>query len=219
MRMAFEVLDEHEQGELVRKWLRANALSIAIGIGIGLLLIFGFMQWKERQARTNGEAAMQFAAFTAALDAKRDDDAVRAAEVLRTDYAKSSYAVFAALRQAEAAVGNGDLDKAYSELDWAAQAASEPTLKSLIALRKARVSLARGEAEKALSQLDKVARTDFSALASELRGDTLASLGRTEDARAAYADALSHLDPQSPSRNFVEMKLNDLPAAAEKQKS
>jgi predicted negative regulator of RcsB-dependent stress response len=217
--MAFEVLDEHEQGELVRKWLRSNALSIAIGIGIGLLLIFGYQQWQAREARTNGEAAMQFAAFTEALDGKRDEDAARIAETLRTDYAKSSYAVFAALRQAETAVVAGDLDKADSELDWAEQAASEPTLKSLIALRMARVSLARGEAEKALSQLDKVSKDDFSALASELRGDTFASLGRTDDARAAYADALTHLDPQSPNRNFVEMKLNDLPAAAEKQKS
>lgn len=219
MRMAFEVLDEHEQGELVRKWLRANALSIAIGIGIGLLLIFGYQQWQARTARTNGEAAMQFAAFTEALDAKRRDDAARIAETLRTDYAKSSYAVFTALRLAEVAASEGDLDKAESEIDWAAQAASEPTLKSLVALRKARISLAKGEAEKALAQLDSVAKGDFEALASELRGDTLASLGRTDDARAAYADALSKLDPQSPNRNFVEMKLNDLPAAAEKQKS
>jgi len=219
MRMAFEVLDEHEQGELVRKWLRANALSIAIGIGIGLLLIFGYKQWQVREARTNGEAAMQFAAFTEALDAKRDEDALRLAGILRTDYAKSSYAVFAALRQAEIEAGKGELDKADAELDWAAKAASEPALKSLVALRKARISLAKGNAEVALGQLDQVAKGDFAALASELRGDTLASLGRTEDARAAYADALSKLDPQSPNRSFVEMKLNDLPAAAEKQKS
>ena len=219
MRMAFEVLDEHEQGELVRKWLRANALSIAIGIGIGLLLIFGFQQWQARKARTNGEAATQFAAFTGALDAKRDEDALRLANALRTDYAKSSYAVFAALRQADMAVRKGDLDKADSELDWAGKAASEPVLKSLVALRQARISLARGKAELALSQLDKVAKNDFPALASELRGDTFVSMGRADDARAAYADALSHLDPQSPNRNFVEMKLNDLPASAEKQKS
>ncbi|MGB0133354.1 YfgM family protein [Dokdonella sp.] len=217
--MAFEVLDEHEQGELVRKWLRANALSIAIGIGIGLLLIFGYQQWQARTARTNGEAAMQFAAFTSALDASRTEEAAQRAEALRTDFAKSSYAVFAALRLAEVAASEGNLDKAEAELDWAAQAASEPTLKSLVALRKARISLARGNAELALGQLDGVAKGEFSALASELRGDTLASLGRVEDARAAYGDALSHLDPQSPNRNFVEMKLNDLPAAAEKQKS
>lgn len=217
--MAFEVLDEHEQGELVRKWLRSNALSIAIGIGIGLLLIFGYKQWQARVARTNGEAAMQFAAFTEALDAKRDDEAARIAETLRADYGKSSYAVFAALRQTESAVSKGDLDKAVKEIDWAEQAASEPTLKSLIALRKARISLAKGEAEAALKQLDKVAKDDFSALASELRGDAFASLGRSDDARAAYSEALSRLDPQSSNRTFIEMKLNDLPAAGEKQKS
>jgi len=41
--MAFDVLDEHEQGELVQKWLRENAMSIAIGIALGLILIFGPM--------------------------------------------------------------------------------------------------------------------------------------------------------------------------------
>ena len=92
-------------------------------------------------------------------------------------------------------------------------------MKSLVALRNARVQLAKGNAEAALKQLDQVAKGDFSALASELRGDTFASLGRADDARAAYTDALSHLDPQSPNRDFVEMKLNDLPATAEKQKS
>ena len=85
--------------------------SIAIGIGIGLLLIFGYKQWQVRTARTNGEAAMQFAAFTEALDAKRNDDAMRIAETLRADYAKSPYAVFAALRQAETEVGKGELTR------------------------------------------------------------------------------------------------------------
>ncbi|MGB2789536.1 MAG: tetratricopeptide repeat protein, partial [Dokdonella sp.] len=58
--MAFEVLDEHEQGELVRKWVRANAMSILIGITIGLLLIFGFQQWKARQLQTQGEASTTY---------------------------------------------------------------------------------------------------------------------------------------------------------------
>ncbi|MGH8121751.1 MAG: tetratricopeptide repeat protein, partial [Rudaea sp.] len=33
-----------------------------------------------------------------------------------------------------------------------------------------------------------------------------------DDARAAYTDALTHLDQGSPNRSFVEMKLDDLPA-------
>ena len=213
MRMAFEVLDEHEQGELVRKWLHTNAMSIFIGIAIGLLLIFGYQQWKARELRTQSEAASQFAAFSDAVEAKRSDDANRIAEALRKDYAKSAFASFSALRQAEVSVGKADLKAASDDLEWASQSTSNGALKSLIALRQARLSLADGKADAALAQLDQIAKTDFPALASELRGDALAKLGRAADARAAYAEALSQLDAQSPDRAYVEMKQSDLPVA------
>ncbi len=224
MRMAFEVLDEHEQGELVRKWLRTNAMSIAIGVTIGLLLIFGYKQWKARELRSHSEAAVQFDAFSQAVDAKRADDAKRIAEVLRKDYAKSAFSSFAALRQAEVAVGDGHLDAAQADLEWANQSASERALNALIALRQARLDLANDKADAALARLDKIDKADFSAIASELRGDAFAKLGRSADARAAYAEALSNLDAQSPDRAFVEMKQSDLPATdvavpAEKKKS
>lgn len=219
MRMAFEVLDEHEQGELVRKWLHANAMSIAIGIAVGLLLIFGFQQWKARELRTLSEAAVQYSAFTDAVDAKRSDDAAKIAETLRKDYAKTAFATLAAMRQAAVQVEKGDLAAAGADLDWASQSAGNNAMKSLIALRQARLSLAKGDAEAALVKLDQVAKTDFPAQASELRGDSLAKLGRNEDARLAYAEALTHLDAQSPDRAYVEMKQGSLPAAAEQKKS
>jgi predicted negative regulator of RcsB-dependent stress response len=217
--MAFEVLDEHEQGELVRKWLRANAMSILVGIVIGLLLIFGYQQWQAREAQTNAEAATQYAAFVEAINSERNEEAKRLAETLRKDFTKSPYAVFAALRQAEVAVGKADLETASSELTWASQSAAEAALKSLVALRLAKLRLAQGDAEAALKQLDQVAKTDYASTAGELRGDALAKLGRTDDAKAAYTEALSHMDAQSAGRSFVEMKLGDLAAKAEKQKS
>lgn len=219
MRMAFEVLDEHEQGELVRKWLRTNAMSIAVGIAIGLLLIFGWQQWKARELRNQGDAALQYKAFSNALEVKNDDDATKIAEALRKDYAKSPYSIFAALRQAEVAAVKGDLDAAMSALDWAAGASDDKAVKSLIAVRSARVSLARGDADAAIKQLDRVAKTEYVGLASELRGDALVKLGRVDDARSAYQDALTHFDAQSPSHAFVQMKLGDLPAVTAKQSS
>lgn len=219
MRMAFEVLDEHEQGELVRKWLHTNAMSIAIGIVVGLLLIFGYQQWKARELRTLSEAALQYSAFTEAVDAKRPDDAARIAETLRKDYAKTAFATLTALRQAAVQVEKGDLAAASADLDWASQSAGNDAMKSLIALRQARVSLAKGDAEVALGKLDQVAKADFPAQASELRGDALAKLGRNDDARLAYAEALTHLDEQSPERAYVEMKQGSLPVAVEQKKS
>ncbi|MEO8010853.1 MAG: tetratricopeptide repeat protein [Dokdonella sp.] len=217
--MAFEVLDEHEQGEVVRKWLRANVLSIAIGIGIGLAMIFGWQQWKAREQRSQAEAALQYEAFAKAVQEDRTEDAATIGAALRKDHAKSAYAVFTALRQAEVAVGKGDLKAAETDLAWASDVASAPALKSIIALRRARVAFADGNAQAALDFTDSVAKADFTAITSELRGDALAKLGRHADARSAYEQALGALEAQAPGRDVVQMKLIDLPAATEKQNS
>ena len=217
--MAFEVLDEHEQGELVRKWVRANAMSILIGITIGLLLIFGFQQWKARQLQTQGEASTTYSSLVEAINADKPDQVEAIAGTLRKDFPKSPYAVLAALRQAELAATKNEWDSVAGHLAWADSAAQDPTIKSLIALRMARVELARDKADAALAQLDRVAKADYPSMASELRGDVLLKLGRQEDARAAYEEALSHLDGMSSERNLLEMKLGNLPASAEKQQS
>lgn len=212
--MAFDVLDEHEQGELVRKWLRENALSIAVGVALGIVLIFGWQQWKTHRSRHAAEAAAQYEALNKAVEAKKDDEAAKVAEAVRKDYPDTVYAVLAALYQADTAVRKNDFPAAATALDWAEQHAGIGSLKSLVTLRMARVKLAQGDADGALKLLDGVPKDDYAAIAGEVRGDALVKLGRSDDARKAYQDALTNLDPQSPSRGFLQMKLDDLGGAA-----
>ncbi len=224
--MAFDVLDEHEQGELVQKWLRENAMSIAIGIALGLILIFGWQQWKAHRARHAADASVQYQALADAFDAKRTDDAKTIAEALRKDYPDTAYATFAAMRLADIANDKGDLKAAAEDLEWAGEHAGAPALKQLAGINLAKVKLAQGDADGALKLVDGLPKGDYAALAGEVRGDILTRLNRGDDARAAYKDALSHLDPQAPNRAFVQMKLDDLggtttaatPAAKEEAK-
>jgi predicted negative regulator of RcsB-dependent stress response len=211
--MAFDVLDEHEQGELVQKWLRENAASIAIGIALGLILIFGWQQWKAHRARHAADASAQYQALADAFDAKRNDDAKTLAEALRKDYPDTAYATFAAMRLADLASDKGDLKSAAENLEWAEQHAGAPALKQLAGINLAKVKLALGVADGALKLIDGLPKGDYAALAGEVRGDILAKLNRGDDARAAYQDALTHLDPQAPNRQFVQMKLDDLGGA------
>ena len=44
-------LDEHEQGELVQKWLRQNGSSLITGIAMGLALVFAWQWWQGRGVR------------------------------------------------------------------------------------------------------------------------------------------------------------------------
>ena len=211
--MSFDVLDEHEQGELVQKWLRENAMSIAVGVALGLVLIFGWQQWKLHRAQHAADAAAQYQALTEAVEAKHDDDIGKIADVLRKDYPESAYAVFAAMAQADAAAKKNDLAGAVTALEWAQQHAGADSLKSLAALRLARVKLAQGDAEGALKLAEALPKDDYAGFSGEIRGDALAKLGRADAARTAYQDALSHLDPQAANRGFVQMKLDDLAAA------
>jgi predicted negative regulator of RcsB-dependent stress response len=212
--MAFDVLDEHEQGELVRKWVRENWLSIVIGVGLGLVLLFGWQQWRTHRASRNMDAATQFEALNADVG-KKDFDAAKAiAAKLKSDYADTPYAVFAAMREADIATEKGDLETAYASLDWAWQHAGIEALKATVAINLARVQLARGKAQEALDLIDKLPKDAFDS-AAELRGDALVALGRKDDARSAYAAALTKLDPGAPNRSFIEMKLSDLGAAAQ----
>jgi predicted negative regulator of RcsB-dependent stress response len=211
--MAFDVLDEHEQGELVQKWLRENAFSILIGVGLGLLFIYGYMQWGVHRGAHRLDAATQFEVFGAGLD-KKDNDAAKAiAAKLETDFSDTPYATLAALRLAEVAAARGDNDAAHSALDGAYQHASNDALKTLSGLYLARTEIAQKKAQEALDRLDKLPTQGYAAMRAELRGDALAALGRKEEARTAYTDALTNLDVAAPNHPFVEMKLSDLGSA------
>ncbi len=211
--MEFEVLDEHEQGELVQKCCARTQCRSRSAFALGLVLIFGWQQWKAHRAHHAGEAAMQYQALIGALDAKRVDDAKAIADVLRKDFSDTAYATFAAMRAAEIANDKGDLKDATTNLEWAQEHAGAAALKTLAGINLAKVKLAQGDADAALKLVDGLPKTDYTALRGDLRGDILAQLGRNDDARAAYQDALSHLDAQAPNRAFVQMKLDNLATA------
>ncbi|HWS76897.1 MAG TPA: hypothetical protein VN205_00815, partial [Thermomonas sp.] len=44
-----DLLDEHEQSERVRSWVRNNALGLIGGVGLGLGAIAGWQWWQGQQ--------------------------------------------------------------------------------------------------------------------------------------------------------------------------
>ena len=208
--MAFDVLDEHEQGELVQKWLRESVFSIILGVALGLLLIFGWQQWNSHRGAHRLDAATQYDVFGANLD-KKDNDAARAiAQKLQSDYSDTPYAVLAALRMADVDEAKGDAASAQALLENAYQHAGVDALKTLAGLYLARVEIAQKKTDDALKLLDSLPALGYSTLRDELRGDALSAMGRKDEARTAYTDALTNLDPNAPNRSFIEMKRNDL---------
>lgn len=208
--MAFDDYDELEQGEQVRKWIRENGVAVVGGVALALILIFGYRQWKAHTAKVEVQASAQFAVVQDAVQGDKPQALTAALGDLQKNYAKSPYAAFASAEAAEYDVGKDNLKSAATNLQWAVAHSSQPALKALFALRLARVQLAEGDAQPALTTLGTIPAGDYDAVTAELRGDAYIKLGKTDAARTAYQDALSKLDKDAPSRNSVQMKLDNL---------
>jgi predicted negative regulator of RcsB-dependent stress response len=202
-------IDEYEQGERVRSWLRNNGSSLITGVALGLACLAGWQWWQGQQDKERVVAAGEFAAFNKAVEAKQDDKAAAHAAALRQNHPDTPYPALAALRQAELLHGQGKVDEAVTLLDAVAGEHLDPALVELARLRAARLEVAAGKAEAALKRLDSLGEPAFTAVAAEIRGDAEMALGRRDAARAAYEKALASLEVGSPTRPMVEMKLTD----------
>ncbi|MEZ5465915.1 MAG: tetratricopeptide repeat protein [Lysobacteraceae bacterium] len=210
-----ELLDDHEQSERVRKWLRSNGGAIIGGVALGLILIFGYQWWVQSRIEHRLTAATQYVSVADAVEQSDRDTLERIAEDLAGNYADTPYAAMALMQLAREQADAGQSDDAADTLQRAHDVAVDESLKGIIALRIARLKLATGDADGAIAMIGGKEVAVFEALAAELRGDALLSKGDADGAREAYSIALTHLDASAPSRRIVEMKLADLGGEAD----
>ncbi len=195
-----DLLDEHEQGERVRSWLRKNGAVMAGGVALGVAAIVGWQWWSARQGTAHAAANTRYAAFVADVRAGKLDKAKADVAGLKDSVV---YDELAALRLAKAQSEAGKTDDAIATLRGVP---GDSRLRPLVEVRLARLLVEGGKAADALALLDKAA--DSAAL--EAKGDALAALGRKEQARDAYGKALVGLDVAAPERRLVELKLTDV---------
>ncbi|KAA2285973.1 YfgM family protein [Arenimonas fontis] len=203
-------LDEHEQGERVRTWLKNNGSSLLMGVALGLAALWGWQWWQGQQANRQALAGGEFLAFGKALDAGEIDKAEAFASSLRQNHGGGPYPALVALALAEHKLAEGQGEQALAELDSVSREGLEAELADLVQLRAARVLLTLGRHEEAIDRLAGLeAGGRYVAAAAELRGDAERALGRREQAREAYARALANLDEAAAIRPLLEMKLAD----------
>lgn len=202
-------IDEYEQGERVRAWLRNNGSSLIGGVALGLAALGGWQWWQGQQVQKQVEAAAEYEAFYKAVEAKDDTKAGAHAAALSQSFGESPYPVLAAMRRAELLHTQGKDDEALKVLDAAKGTKADPVLVELAQLRAARLLSGMGKHEDAIKRLDAFTDSSYPAVAAEIRGDAEMALGRRDAARAAYEKALASLDIAAPTRPMVEMKLTD----------
>lgn len=193
-----DLLDEHEQSERVRSWLRNNGVGLLGGVALGLAVIFGWQWWKNSQ---QGKQEQAYQDYQAAVEGLAKDD-LKQAKTAVDALAKEDevYADVAGLQLAKAQVQAGERDAAIATLR---SLKPDVSLQPLVNLRLARLLIDSGKHDEALKLLDKA--DDASSL--EVRGDALFATGKAKEAQDAYTRALTTLDVASPQRRIVELKL------------
>ncbi|SEL92714.1 Putative negative regulator of RcsB-dependent stress response [Pseudoxanthomonas sp. GM95] len=196
-----DLLDEHEQSERVRNWLKNNGAGLIGGIALGLALIFGWKWWGQHQDQQAQAGYGAYAAAVKSISGTDLKDAQSKVTALQKD-GDSVYAQLAALQLAQAQVKANQNDAALATLK---SLPAGSAMKPYADLHAARLLNATGKPDEAIKLL---ASYDSSS-ALEARGDALALTGKRDEARDTYLKALTSLDVASPQRRLVEVKLTN----------
>ena len=194
-----DLLDEHEQSERVRGWLRKNGVSIIAGVAIAIGGIAGWQWWQKQQGNELANANVQYQVVLKQLQDKKLDEAAKGVKAL--EGGKSSlYADLAAMQLAKAQVDAGKNDEALATLRGIQ---AEPEFKTAIDQRIARLLIAGGKSDEAIKQLG----TASDSASLEIHGDALMAAGKRDEARGQYEKALKTLDVAAPQRRLLEIKV------------
>lgn len=193
-----ELLDEHEQSERVREWLRRNGSALIFGIALGLAAIGGWQWWQRHQTSKQYEAA---ANYQAAVDAIKANDKTAVAKVQALP--DSLFRTLAQLELAKSQVQGNQNEAAIATLR--AIRSDDPALAAIVNQRLARLLIDSKQADAAL----KLVANGDSLATLEVRGDAQMALGRREQARDSYNKALLKAEVGTPQRRVLELKLTD----------
>lgn len=206
--MAYD-LEEQEQLDELKAWWKRHG-NLVMGVASAALLAFaGFQGWKVYQHRQSVEASAQYGALTQ-LDS-RDVKGIRSASAQLMDkYAGTPYAARAALLAAKVNYAANDVKSAQAQIEWVTSHAKEDSLRAIAQLQLAALQFDEKQYDAALKTLSDKHDAGFDGLFADLKGDILAALGKKTEARAAYAESLTHLDSEGRYRHYTERKLDAL---------
>lgn len=204
-----DYLDEREQWERVKAWLREQGpwmlASVAIvGLGLG--------GWRYYQSHIEQRDLTAAARYQQVLTSFGNNDlagGVLIADQLIKDYPSTPYANQADLAAARIAVETGKLDEAARRLERVLNSTHDRQLKCVARLRLARVQLAEGHPDAALATLNTADAGAFAARFDEVRGDALLAKGDRPGALKAYQQARS-LAGKTLDTGLLDLKISEL---------
>lgn len=211
--MAYD-LEEQEQLASIKAWWDRWGNLVLTAVTVVLLAIAAFNGWRWYERH---EAANAGALYDEFVNSLAGSDVARKKELAGTlieRYGRTVYAPMAALEVAKINFETGDLGAARAQLRWVIDKADHPELAHIARLRLAGILLDEKAYDEALKLLTESVPASLAASFADRRGDVLMAMGKADEARAAFQEALDKAEAQHPMRPIIQLKLDALPPAA-----
>ncbi len=212
--MAAYDLDEQEKLGDLKAWWARNGNYVTGAITVVALVIAANQGWKWYTAKQATEASTLYFALSDAATKNEAAKVKDASAQLMEKFAGTGYAPRGALLAAKTAFDAGDLTTAKTQLEWVVANSKEDELKGIARMRLAAVLLDQKQYDAALAALDGKHSEAFAGLFLDMKGDIYNVQGKAADAKTAYEAALPKLDSKGSQKQYTQLKLDAVSAAA-----
>ena len=206
--MALDLEEQEQVDEFKALWKKYGAYitwgAIAFFVLYGLFQGWGYYQTKQSLG------ASELYQSIVVLDEKNTKDILQKSQKLMDDYSGTPYAGRAAILFAKASYLEGNKDKAKEKLDWATSHAKESATESIALIQLGQILVEEKKYEDALKRVNDVDNEGYLGLSNDLKGDILNAMGKKEEAKKAYQEALKRFGPKDPYAKFTQEKLESL---------
>jgi len=204
-------LQEEEQLEAISQWWQENRVSVIAAV---VLTLGGTIGWSQYEDYISENAVAAADAYDSLLQERESGEAAEELALisagLREWHAGETFADFASLQVAAAAVEAGNLVLARAELESVmASVELDSTLGQLVQLRLARVMAASGDEAGAVAILVQ-GSSSFPASYAQALGDIHLAAGREAEALLAYESAQTESLALGGQLGLVDLKVSGL---------
>ena len=204
-------LQEEEQLEAISQWWQENRVSVIAAV---VLTLGGTIGWSQYEDYISENAVAAADAYDSLLQERESGEAAEELALisagLRESHAGETFADFASLQVAAAAVEAGNLVLARAELESVmASVELDSTLGQLVQLRLARVMAASGDEAGAVAILVQ-GSSSFPASYAQALGDIHLAAGREAEALLAYESAQTKSLALGGQLGLVDLKVSGL---------
>ncbi|GGZ96042.1 hypothetical protein DC083_04020 [Ignatzschineria ureiclastica] len=196
---------DEQRAEVLVDWLKRNAGYLLLLVIVVVASIAGAEYFKLNSVKKLNETFDTYEQSLTEITQKPVDVATGEKLIAQNE---GVYQVFSALLVAKEAYNAGNLAGAEQLLQDALKSADDEGVRSLIQYRLALVQFDQNRNEEALQSLQQIQAVEFLGLRKVLEGDIYLAMGKSQDAKISYEEALkADVVPENALTKFNSLNI------------